>query len=342
MPFLCRTHRPWLGFALAILLLTLAGALSPQTSAAAAEVKELSVSATDFDTALAGKQTYNFVVVSADEIIDWEGRHFAPKDIKKYLRKAKPEKNAAYVIWIPNPRSLDIAKAAIAQFVEYGATVFAVREMNKAAASQLDSAPGKLKTLVLVGQPNPKSLRATDQPPDMRDRPVHLRPGPLPRRVRYQFKADALVVAAADRVSTLLLGPGPTDGAVLPNNSMSMLGVGAWKHLSRLPALQAIKPIFTRVELGRGVVQLETGFLSTPEQRTAVIAEVRRLIADDYGGTLRALRTDEMERWWTFIGFDIEEPTFVIETKGGKYRFVVMCSDDNLFGFDELNALPSD
>jgi hypothetical protein len=47
-----------------------------------------------------------------------------------------------------------------------------------------------------------------------------------------------------------------------------------------------------------------------------------------------------MQAWWTFIGFDIEEPTFVLETKGGMYRFIVDFLHGHVFLIDELNALP--
>ncbi|MBX3738262.1 MAG: hypothetical protein KF715_16325 [Candidatus Didemnitutus sp.] len=53
---------------------------------------------------------------------------------------------------------------------------------------------------------------------------------------------------------------------------------------------------------------------------------MRQIIADDGGGKIRALRADEMTRWWTFIAFDIAEPVFVLETANGRHRFILSCA----------------
>lgn len=43
---------------------------------------------------------------------------------------------------------------------------------------------------------------------------------------------------------------------------------------------------------------------------------------------------------WTFIGFDIEEPIYVVETKARGYRFVVGFLRDKVLIVDDLNGLP--
>jgi hypothetical protein len=76
-------------------------------------------------------------------------------------------------------------------------------------------------------------------------------------------------------------------------------------------------------------------------QFTKSAGRIRDLLAGDGGGTVRALSSAEMDHWWTFIGFDIEEPVFAIESKGGKYVFVVAWLRNHVFCLDELKALPT-
>jgi len=309
-------------------------------SPSASDVDEMHLSGGAIDKALAGKKTYDFVIVSAREIVDQDGRHFSPDDVRSYIARAKPKKKAAYVFWIHDQSAVEIAKKVISAFSDYGAQVFVIRETKKTGDSGAKAADvaGIPKILSLVGLPNPGALSASDQPPDMAARPACLRPGKLPPRVRYKFEADPVVAAAADRVTRLLLGPALVD-TVSAFKSALFLQPGAWRWLKNLPALAESKPILSRADMGRKVVKLEGRFIVKPEQFAAAIGEIRRLIAADGGGVVRALTSDEMEAWWTFIGFDIEEPVFVIETKGGKYRFIAHWSDDGLGLLDELNAL---
>ena len=69
-------------------------------------------------------------------------------------------------------------------------------------------------------------------------------------------------------------------------------------------------------------------------------AEMARLLKEDGGFHVRALQTREMARWWCYIGFDIEEPVYVVETEGKHYRFIVTLVDGAVFAVDELNGLP--
>lgn len=308
---------------------------------AADGVKEVSVSAPALDEALAGKKTYNFVIVSADELIDEAGFHLAPKEIKAYLKKTKPDKKAAYVFWVPDDNAVALAKAMIQPFSKYGATVFVVRKTEPLAATT-DAAKGasdKTKSLMLVGRANPKSHKAGDVFPPMMDRPDHLRPGKLPARVRYQFKSDADVVAAAEKTAQLLLASAPSSD-LTGFKEVSLLNAGAWKHFSSIPELAATKPLISRVQLNGSVHQLEGRILKEPVQFAAVVQRLRALVEADGGGTVRALKPAEMDHWWTFIGFDIEEPVFILESKGGHYLWIVAWLRDSVFCIDELRALP--
>ena len=300
------------------------------------------MSAATIDKALDGKQTNNFVVVSANEIVDQDGRHFSPGNIAGYIAKVKPVKKAAYVFWVTDKSEVQVAKNVISVFADYGATVFVIRDAKKPDKSEVKATDEttKQKTVIIVGQPNPHALSATDKVPDMAGRPVILRPGKLPRRVRYQFQPDAVVIAAAERVTKLLLGAPPVDSAAVFKEQV-MLAPGAWTRLKNVPSLADTKPFISNCEFRNQVLKLEGRIVGKPEQFATAINEIRQLIAADGGGTVRAFTSDEMQAWWTFIGFDIEEPTFVLETKGGMYRFIIDDLDGHLFLIDELNALPA-
>lgn len=309
---------------------------------AAPDIEEVTVSSKEMDEAFSGKKTYQFFIISADEFIDREGRHISPKAIKAYLKKTKPDKKAAYVFVVPDKQSVAIAKTIIGSFMEYGATVFAIRGLDKAPkadSTTTDNTSTKPKTVMLVGQPNPEAHTARDPAPAMAERPMHLRPEPLPARVRYRFRPDAEVVAAADLTTRLLLDSAAPDNAGGFDGSM-LVQPGAWKHCRRVSALSGTKPVIAKVELKGGVKELEGRYLNQAAQFTAAIAKIRALIAADGGGTIRAMRTAEMNDWWTFITLDIEEPTFVLETKGGKYLFIVCWLKGHVFCIDELRALP--
>lgn len=310
--------------------------------AAGTPTKEHTINPETADKLLAGKLTYNFVVISAEEFVDQDGRHFSPHAIKAYLEKVKPERNAAYTFWLRDKSAVEVVKAAIPAFDEYGAAMIVVREMQEAGDSlpPPDSKDQRPKKLMLVGAPNPKALSAHAVAPDMLGRPVHLRPGKLPGRVRYQFKPDSEVVVAAQMVHDTLLDPSAAAEAREAEKRL-LVQAGLWSQIPRLPELKSVKVMHNTVELPKRMATLECAFLDDAHQTAAVMKEVRSLIAADGGGNCRALRTDEMNQWWTYIAFDIEEPIFLIETKGGHHRFIVGCSDNQISQIDDLNAEPT-
>ncbi|MBK9990634.1 MAG: hypothetical protein IPP19_07880 [Verrucomicrobia bacterium] len=191
--------------------------------------------------------------------------------------------------------------------------------------------------MVLVGEANPKSLTAKDKMPKMAGRPAQLRPGKLPSRVRCVFAPDADVIAAAKKAETLFIGEPPADPNIFFASSI-LIQPGAWSFLSHLSPLDKIKPITHKAELGRKVVEQNGALLSKPEEFAVAAQALRKVIADDGGGSIHAMSTAEMDHWWTFIGFDIEEPVFVLETHGGKYRFIVGFDSKGCVScLDELN-----
>lgn len=310
--------------------------------ASGVEQKTLTVSPQQIDEALAGRLTYQFVVVGPNEVVDQEGRRFSPKDAKAYLKRAKLEKKAAYVFWAVNDAEIEVAKKVIDVFGDWGATVFAIRKPKPQEAQSTSTGPadesGQKKKVVLVGKDNPKALTAVDPAPNMSERPAVLRPEPLPQRVRYQFRSDAEVVAAAARTEKLLLDAAKPDATAFKDTALVLCG--ALAHVKDQTALSGGKPLVSQMEIDGKLVKVEGRLLNAPEQFTAVVERLRGLIAADGGGTVRALRAREMSHWWVFIGWDIEEPVFVVESRGGRYRLIVAWNGDHVFALDELAALP--
>jgi hypothetical protein len=148
------------------------------------------------------------------------------------------------------------------------------------------------------------------------------------------------VVAAAQLVHSTLLDASSAAHAPIAAKILAVQP-GVWTQVSHLPELQSVKAMRSPVELAGRIASLEFAFLNDAQQSAVVVKEVRSLIAADGGGTCRALRTGEMNQWWTYIGFDIEEPVFLIETKGGHHRFVVGCRDNEVSLVDDLNRLPT-
>jgi hypothetical protein len=327
------------------LLIVGALVLSLPVLRAAAEIKTVEASAKQMDEALAGKKTHTYMVISKDEVVDMEGRHFAPGKAKAYLKKAKPEKKAAFVFLLADESLVETVRLMADAFSDYGAKVMVVRKMEKGGITVQAPADGTgaeagQRVLKLVGTPNPASTSARDKLPAMAARPEHLKPGKLSPRVRYKFVADDEVVAAAERTEKLFLSPEPPDWAA-HFDSVAFLQPGAMKHMADLPGLNGSKPMIAQVELRAGVAKLEGRLLNATDQFVPVAGRIRELLATDGGGTVRALSSAEMNHWWTFIGFDIEEPVFAIESKGGKYVFIVGWLRNHVFCLDELKALPA-
>ena len=328
------------------LLLSCVLAFGAERDLAAAGPDVMSVDSDKMDQVLAGQTVLEFVVLPTGEISTEDGSVIAPKDLPKHLKRVKAPRDAFYLFWLVNPKQLEVAKNAIERCSRYGATKFAVRQMPvgpKPADSTEDQAqpgPKSNRTMIFTPGENPHATGAGEDAPAFSGRPAELRPPPLPTRVRCEYAADAAVVAAADRARTLLIGAEPIDPAWLGESMF--IQPGAWKHLRRVKALAQATSIAHGVQMSSGPIKLEARFLRTPEETIAAAQRVREIIQREGGGVIRALTAGEMDAWWTFIAFDIEEPVFVLATKGGRFRFIVHFNDDGrLTLIDELNALPA-
>jgi len=172
----------------------------------------------------------------------------------------------------------------------------------------------------------------------MASRKAELVPQRIPKRVRYVFDSNEHVNGASEALQKAV---GAGDAAILKDKAMVL--PGAYNILGQVIGLKSNMTVLDPGEMKKGKLfdGPKMGFISSTEQRTKTLAEVSRLLKDDGGFVVRALETEEMAYWWIFIMFDIEEPAFVLASKGGRYRFVVeIDSFGKIAILDELNNIP--
>ena len=178
--------------------------------------------------------------------------------------------------------------------------------------------------------------------PDMNGRKTELIPGAIPARVRYTFADNDTVNTASE-----ILGKGieSVDSGLFKDSLM--VQSGAFRRLKDKCGLGGKGPtarMMDPADLKKGNLDggLQMAFVHTQLQRESIAKEMARLLKEDGGLQIRALTTKEMEKWWVYIGWDIEEPVFVVASKGEKYRFIVELNSKNQISIlDELNALPN-
>lgn len=175
--------------------------------------------------------------------------------------------------------------------------------------------------------------------PNLDGRPFELRPGNIPDRVTYKFGDDARMVEAAQAIRRQFLdAEAPTK---LLFDQVVKIQPGAWKTLNAANVLGKVSatPINGQTKIGRRSLTLNGMFIRDKGELATLEKLLRDIIRKDGGGVVRAMRTEEMDKWWTFIGFDIEEPTLVLETKKQKHLFVIYFDRFGLVVLDELNSL---
>lgn len=178
----------------------------------------------------------------------------------------------------------------------------------------------------------------------MPNRPVELVPGALPARVRYCVADDATVVRLAGRLKAALESADPTI-----YGDTVIVHPGAWIYIRNDLHLDAQDAIMLHMvdpaSIPNAIAQgggRPGRFFRTKHAMALLAPEVSRLLHDDGGFKVRALQTAEMTKWWKYIGFDIEEPVYVVESAGRQYRFVFGFSHDRVLILDELNGLPDE
>jgi TPR repeat protein len=176
--------------------------------------------------------------------------------------------------------------------------------------------------------------------PDLTQRPSLLRPGSIPAGVRYSFSTDALMADAATFLTNRFCAS-PLEGSS-GFGKMLVVHPGAWANLSHLGSLRKKSATTWGFVVwdGRTNRQLSGIVLRDAEELKLVEAFIREQVHNGGGATIRALNTREMSKWWTFIGFDIQEPTLIMETKDTKRLFVFGFLNGQVVVLDELNSLP--
>lgn len=292
----------------------------------------------EYERTMAGPK-YEFTVVNADTVLDPSGKTVAVRELKKHLRKGKYNKKAAIVLWFePDAEMPETSRMAdlVMAFESYGMSTFVLRRKP----GSVTAADGK-RTLFIEPKTNPQSLTSKDPFPAFDGRPAELRPGQLSPRVRYKPAADEAVIAAAAIIRSRLLDATPGDSALF--GDVVLVGGGAWQYFRNAPDIghKDSKRVTGRIPTKKKVVELEGRLLQDAGEITTLEQRLRTLIQEDGGGVVRALHTAEMDKWWAYISFDIEEPVFAIESTGGHYLFIVTFGTKGAFELDELNGLPT-
>ncbi len=340
-----RSRHARLRFLLGVLALT-ASLLGDDEPTKKYELRSMSPEQLDKD--IAGQKRYDFDIAPEDGLIDSTGKTIRAAELPQYLKTHALAPDAAFFLWItPTSAPLTSLAPTVKSLGDYGITKVVVRHRPEAVtdnrnppptAPETDQSVPK-KTLILQGKPNPGAIDFTAKFPSLEGRPAELRPDPLPHPVRYKFASDQAVIAAAQRTTDYLLSAS-TPAETLFGRS-AMIQSGAWTLLQDMKlSLKAAKVIHNSVHLKRGTITLASALVSDAADLTAVETTLRQLIQSDGGGKVRALHAAEMAKWWVFIAFDIEEPSLVLETIGGKYCFVLSFTNAGLSVVDKLNTLP--
>ena len=179
-----------------------------------------------------------------------------------------------------------------------------------------------------------------DKIPDLSARSLMLRPGQLPAEVRYSFAEDARVKTAADALMNWFRPPSG-EGQPLFHKTL-LIQPGAWATLKGSPDLgnRFATPWKFVVWDGKTNETLWGILLKDQKEINQAGTAIRHDVQTRGGGTVRALKTSEMSKWWPFIGFYIEEPTLIFETKDQKRHYIFGFVDDKVVLVDELDSLP--
>ena len=187
-----------------------------------------------------------------------------------------------------------------------------------------------------------KSSTAVSVLPDMGGRKPELTPGALPKRVLYVFAPNIIVNNVAEKLAVALQkGDSTIVGETL------FLQPGGWQVLKDKCAIgkkNATKMSIVdpqQLKKNGGKSALEARFIKDKDEVKIAFEQISRILKDDGGFQVRSFTTAEMSKWWAYIGFNIEEPVFVVESKSKKFKFVMGFVDDSsVYVIDELNVLP--
>jgi len=293
------------------------------------------------DAQMANAKKYEFELAPDGGLIDARMREIEPWDLAAYLKNNALDKGGYLILWVTGKSApLNTIQNTIRPIGAYGFTKIVVRVRPGETPAPPARNPTAQKIAVIQGKPNPTSLVAGERFPDLTGRPAPLRPGPLPRGIRYKFGSDAEVVAAAQLAWSRLVEGTGADGPLFARNVM--VQPGAWKCLKAAGEIspELGKSVTVIGQLGPGpATHLEERILTRDEDKTALEAALRKLIVSDGGGGIRAMKTQEMAAWWPFISFDISEPTLVLQTRNGGHLLILVFDSHHIVAVDDLAGL---
>lgn len=161
-------------------------------------------------------------------------------------------------------------------------------------------------------------------------RPDELKPGAIPKRVRYKAVEDERVVRCAN-----LLRESLTTGENKIFGDFLMMFPGAWSDMKRIPGLNIERS--THASFPRDNGRTDDGrIFKENAQGGLFLAHMIRVVEKNF--KIRALTTDELARWWIYIPFDIEEPIFILQSEDSTRRYIVSFNDeDKVSLLDELS-----
>jgi hypothetical protein len=307
-----------------------------------------SMSPAEFEREMAQSKHYDFELASPDGLVDAQGTHIQAADLMAYLREKQIDVGAYFLLSITNQSPpLNSVAVTVAPLGRYGLTKIVFR--NKPGGAPIPivaeyhpapgSPPAENPVRVISIRPNSNALTAGLPFPDLSGRPVSLRPGVLPPRVRYAFAPDEGVIAAARLAADHLLSGHPSNAPLFARNLN--IQPGAWSQLKGQEGLgrKAASP-WTAVVPGLKI-RLEGVVLGDPGEMANLEAILVRMIDKDGGGEIRAASTAEMARWWPFVASDYTEPLLILATKNGAHTFGMLFESGRLVLIDDLNGLPS-
>jgi len=175
--------------------------------------------------------------------------------------------------------------------------------------------------------------------PKQSARPPELVVDVIPAPVFYHFCDDATIVLYAETLRHTLEEKG--HGAF---GNVLLVSPGAWnlmRPLVGMPRGVIVEVLIVRSIKGLNSSILEGRLTDDVPGIDRIAVALRAMLREDGGYGIRGLRAEEMAKWWVYRTSDIMEPSYVVETKGGYYKFVIgFGSDGKISSIDELNALP--
>lgn len=308
-----------------------------------------SLSPEEFQRELGNSKHYDFELASGG-LVDAQGTYIKAADLSAYLRERHLDPGAYFLLQITQSTPpLNTIAPTIAPLGQFGATKIVVRHKDggqpRPITGEFKPAPGTASTSprinVIQIRPNHASLVAGQPWPDLSARAAALRPGPLPPRVRYAFGPDAAMASAAAALTAHLLHGDAAAGPLWA--SRVSVPYGAWHTLRHTPGLgkTGALPFGAMMRGADGKPIRLDGILLTNAAEVATLERTLvQSIAADGGGRVHALTTEEMARWWPYVGFDYVEPILALTTNDGAHTYAFLIEHDRVELVDDLAGLP--